>query len=382
VVDFMRRSALCLLAVFLAVGCDKLQQIGARPNDPGKTGEPTEGESASAEQQASIQVYFSQVWEKPDRNRQNPNSIAKACAHALSTARRTLDVCCHEIDNKVIVEAIVQAHLRGVKVRVITETDYLSDLGPTAFSEAGIPVISDNRSALMHQKFAVMDGVAVWTGSFNFTENCAYKNNNNGIYIKSPKVAENYAAWFEWFWADGKEPHAKRRGVGPTPNPSVQLRDGTVVETCLTSFDKMEELPIEIIRGAKKSVKFLAFSFTHEKIADEMRKAARRNIPVAGVFEERNLKVSVYSQLADEPNVTVVGDGNPFNMHHKVIIVDDAIVLAGSFNFTKSACGSNDENYVVISRNLGVAKQFVEEFNRVYQAAAQKVASKGSKTTR
>ena len=115
---------------------------------------------------------------------------------------------------------------------------------------------------------------------------------------------------------------------------------------------------------------------------EEMRKAARRNIPVAGVFEERNLKVSVYSQLAEEPNIAVVGDGNSFNMHHKVIIVDDAIVLTGSFNFTKSACSSNDENYVVISRNPGVAKQFVEEFNRVYKAAEQKLAAKGSGTTR
>jgi phosphatidylserine/phosphatidylglycerophosphate/cardiolipin synthase-like enzyme len=156
----------------------------------------------------------------------------------------------------------------------------------------------------------------------------------------------------------------------------VTLSDGTVVETRLTTFDRMEELPIKIIKDAKKSVKFLAFSFTHKKIAAAMKERAKAGVPVIGVFEQRNLKVSEYADFLDEPNITVLPDGNSFNMHHKVIIVDDAVVLAGSFNFTQSACGSNDENYVVISRNPTVAKQFVAEFEQVYKAASVKLAQR------
>jgi len=370
----MRRSSLCLLALLLTVGCDKLANFTQAKAPPVAEGDE------SAENESPISVYFSQVADKPDRNRANPKNIALACAHAIGAATRTLDVCCHEIDNKIVVEAILQAHLRGVRVRVITETDYLEDLGPKAFTEAGIPVISDNRSALMHNKFAVMDGRSVWTGSFNFTENCAYKNNNSGIYIKNGEVAENYTAWFNWFWTEGHST-AKRRG-GPTPNPKVVLPNGTVVETRLTTFDKMEELPIKIIKGAKQSVKFLAFSFTHKKIAAAMKERAKAGIPIVGVFEQRNLKVSVYDDFLDEPNITVLPDGNSFNMHHKLIIVDDSVVLAGSFNFTQSACGSNDENYVVIHANAAIAKQFVEEFNKVYKAASMKLAQKESGSRR
>lgn len=373
-VELVRRSSLILIALLLSTGCDRLGNLAKSATTPTVDGDE------SADSEGAISVFFSQVSEKPDKNRANPKNIALACARALETAKRTLDVCCHEIDNRVVIEAILQAHLRGVKVRVITETDYLEELGPKAFAEAGIPVISDHRSALMHNKFAVMDGKAVWTGSFNFTENCAYKNNNNGIYIKNEKVAENYTEWFDWFWTVGHS--AKKRKGGPTPNPKVILTDGTVVETRLTTFDKMETLPIEIIRKAEKSVKFLAFSFTHKEIAEAMKKKAREGKQVIGVFEQRNLKNSEYNDFMDEPNMTVVPDGNSFNMHHKVIIVDDSVVLAGSFNFTKNACGSNDENYVVISGNATVAKQFVAEFNKVYKEATTKLALKESGSKR
>jgi phosphatidylserine/phosphatidylglycerophosphate/cardiolipin synthase-like enzyme len=371
VIDLFRRPTLWLLALLLTVGCDLQHGV--------KTDAPADADP-SAEQEGSIAVFFSQVADKPDRNRDNPNNIAKACARALGAARRTLDVCCHEIDNRAVVEAILEAHFRGVKVRVITETDYIDELGPQAFLEAGVPVVSDKRSALMHQKFAVIDGVAVWTGSFNFTENCANKNNNNGLFIRSPKVAENYSAWFDWFWNEGRK--SKRRKTEPSPNPAVKLLDGSVVETRLTTADDMEQLALQIIREARQSVKFLAFSFTHKDIAAAMRERARKGVKIYGIFEQRNLTTSRYNDLADEPNVVVMPDGNPYQMHHKVIIVDDAVILAGSFNFSENASKSNDENYVVISGNPTVARQFVEEFHRVYKTAHQKIAQAETRVRR
>jgi phosphatidylserine/phosphatidylglycerophosphate/cardiolipin synthase-like enzyme len=374
-----RRFAVLFLALSF-VGCDgfNLGQKGPSADDPNAL--PSEQQSGSAENQGSVLVFFSDVADKPEQNKLKRRNIAAACARAIGTAQRTLDVACHEIDNRVVIEAILEAHLRGVRVRVITETDYLEDLGPQSFLQADIPVISDRRSALMHNKFMVIDGVAVWTGSFNFTENCAYKNNNNGLYIRSPKVAKNFSTWFDWFWNEGSK--GGRRKHRATEFPSVELADKTVVETQLTTFDPMDQLAIEVIKGAKKSIKFMAFSFTHKEMAQAMIDRARAGVKVYGVFEQRNLTVSVYNMLVDEPNVTVLPDGNNFNMHHKVIIVDDSVVLTGSFNFSKNAVSSNDENYVVISRNKGVADQFSEEFYKVYKAAGNRLAAREGSTRR
>jgi phosphatidylserine/phosphatidylglycerophosphate/cardiolipin synthase-like enzyme len=54
-------------------------------------------------------------------------------------------------------------------------------------------------------------------------------------------------------------------------------------------------------------------------------------------------------------------------MHHKVIIIDNKIVITGSFNFTNNASTDNDENLLVITSHETAAR-YNEEFERVKNA--------------
>ena len=62
-------------------------------------------------------------------------------------------------------------------------------------------------------------------------------------------------------------------------------------------------------------------------------------------------------------------DGIEGLMHHKVFIIDEQIVITGSYNFSRSAEERNDENIIVIY-NTDIAQEFLKEFGRV-QAQAQ-----------
>ena len=357
-----------LLLVALVSGCDRIAPAGGagapalRPSDGG----------------SAVAVYFSQVWDKPAANRENPRSIARACAEYVNQAMRTLDVCGFEIDNAVIVEAIVAAKRRGVKVRVITDPGYVKESGPVAFQAEGIPVIWKTRTGgLTHQKFLVIDGMTVWTGSFNFTENCAYKNNNVGAAFLDANLAENYTTWFDWFWSDGRSSRSARGRS--TPHPFVQLSDGTRVENRFTSFDKLDEVVMRHVKNARQSVKFMAFAFTHDGIGDAMVQVAKRGVKVTGVFESRMVEPddkgtvnSEYAKLSRTANVEVYRDGNPFLVHHKTIIIDDRLVIVGSFNFSRNATDKNDENLVVIF-NPAVAQECDREFQRVLAQAKSPV---------
>lgn len=55
-------------------------------------------------------------------------------------------------------------------------------------------------------------------------------------------------------------------------------------------------------------------------------------------------------------------------MHHKVFIIDEEIVIFGSYNFSASAEKKNDENVMVIF-DQDFAAQFMAEFWRVYDKA-------------
>jgi len=113
----------------------------------------------------------------------------------------------------------------------------------------------------------------------------------------------------------------------------------------------------------------MSFIFTSEPIAAALLERAQEGVVVQGVIEDRNTggQYSQYDRLRQVVH-DLLPDGNPYTMHHKVIIIDDATVILGSYNFTASANERNDENILII-HDPEVAALFVEEFGRVYEQA-------------
>jgi phosphatidylserine/phosphatidylglycerophosphate/cardiolipin synthase-like enzyme len=72
--------------------------------------------------------------------------------------------------------------------------------------------------------------------------------------------------------------------------------------------------------------------------------------------------------LFKQAGLNVFLDGNEGQMHHKTMIIDERIVITGSYNFSRSAETRNDENLIVIY-NEDIANFYMQEFQRVYQLA-------------
>jgi phosphatidylserine/phosphatidylglycerophosphate/cardiolipin synthase-like enzyme len=87
-----------------------------------------------------------------------------------------------------------------------------------------------------------------------------------------------------------------------------------------------------------------------------------------GVLEKSQVlsnKGGDYENLLDN-GVKVGLDGNPGSMHHKVIIIDETIVVVGSYNFIESAKTRNDENTLVI-HSPEKAGLYRQECERVWE---------------
>lgn len=346
-----------LLLLLATVGCEGRFPLSV-PGDAPRAAASADGQSGP------VRVYFT-----------NPGSAASDSQNALvgyiKQAQKGIDVCAFELDNRAITDALVSAVRRGVRIRLVTETNYLEESGVQALKAAGVPVVDDQRDgALMHNKFMVFDNQSVWTGSMNFTENCAHRNNNHGIFIDDARVAANYATKFGWMFEQRKFGGAPSKSAR-IPNPVVTLGDGTAIENYFSTHDNVADRLVQKIGQARASVHFLAFSFTHDGMGQAMLQRANAGIPIKGVFEKTQASTSYseYSRLrtAGAP-VEVYLDANSHNMHHKVLILDSETVVAGSFNFSDGADKQNDENVVII-RNREIAKRFEYEFQRVFSAA-------------
>ncbi len=282
---------------------------------------------------------------------------------AIDSARLTLDVAIYSIGLRSIRDAIIRAHKRGVQVRMVMESDNLERSAPQRFKEEGIPILGDRREGLMHNKFVIIDGYEVWTGSANFTETGLYADNNFLLRIRSMELAENFTKEFDEMFVDDK---FGDNIVPETPHPLLTL-EGTEVETWFSPDDGVQARIVEIIYSAQESLYFMAFSFTSDPIGEAVRERARDGVTVAGVMDDEQVNSNIGTEFDPfrQAGLDVYRDGNEGQMHHKVIIIDERIVILGSYNFSNAAETRNDETVLII-HNPQFARQFMVEFQRVY----------------
>ena len=285
----------------------------------------------------------------------------------VNRSQQTLDVAIHDLDLERVTDSFVRAAGRGVRVRMVAESNVVgsSDLRTQVqvarLKEAGIPIVTDSANHTMHHKFVVVDGRWVETGSLNYTFSETYRNNNHAIVIESQGLAANFTGEFEKMFAQGRFGGAKPRG---NPNPILSLA-GARTETYFSPEDRAASRVIGWLGTATQRIRFLAFSFTHDGIGDAMLERARAGVPVAGVFEAAGTRdqYSEYTRLKTA-GLDVLLDANPFNLHHKVIVLDGHVTIFGSFNFSASADRENDENLLIVD-DPGLASAFEAEYERV-----------------
>ncbi|MDP2776510.1 MAG: phospholipase D-like domain-containing protein [Anaerolineales bacterium] len=297
---------------------------------------------------------------------QETGGIDGQLVEAIDSARLSVDVAIYSLSLNSIRDTLLRAHDRGVRVRMVMESDNLDRTDPQKLKEAGIPILGDRREGLMHNKFVVIDNSEVWTGSTNLTDSGAYLDNNNLIRIRSMKVAENFTKEFEEMFVDDK---FGDNIVSETPNPRVTI-DGTPINVYFAPDDNVQASLVDIINNAQESIYFMAFSFTADPLGGAVRARAEDGVTVAGVMDTEQVNSNIGTEFDPfrQAGLDVYRDGNEGQMHHKVMIIDESIVIFGSYNFTKSAETRNDETLLVIYNN-DIAAQFMAEFQRVYAQA-------------
>jgi phosphatidylserine/phosphatidylglycerophosphate/cardiolipin synthase-like enzyme len=289
-------------------------------------------------------------------------------AAAIESARLSVDVAIYDLNLWSLRDALIDAHRRGLKVRVVTESDNLDEPEIQELREAGVSLLGDRREGFMHHKFVVIDHLEVWTGSMNFTTQGAYLNDNNLLRVRSSRLAEDYTVEFEEMFVDdlfGPWSHTN------TPYPSLTIED-TSLEVYFSPDDGTRAHLLALINAAESSIYFMAYSFTSDEIAEALLASAEAGLEVKGVFEETQYKSNIgteYDRLR-EAGLEVRLDGNRRNMHHKVMIIDERILVTGSYNFSANAEDSNDENTLIIY-SPQVASIYVEEFERVFALASE-----------
>jgi phosphatidylserine/phosphatidylglycerophosphate/cardiolipin synthase-like enzyme len=102
------------------------------------------------------------------------------------------------------------------------------------------------------------------------------------------------------------------------------------------------------IGKAKESVLVLAYSFTSRPIFAALLEAKRRGIDVKVVVDGGQLEVRSLVWESYSNGIPTLVDCRHAIAINTVIVIDDRVVITGSFNFSAAAENSNAENLLVI----------------------------------
>lgn len=116
---------------------------------------------------------------------------------------------------------------------------------------------------------------------------------------------------------------------------------------------------------ANQSIHVLIYSFTLDDVSDALIDSYNSGVEVQVVFEKQQIsQYSEYSKLK-QAGVAVRNDTNSAYMHNKVMIIDDVMVLTGSFNWSAHAQEQNNENLIVI-KGTYIAETYEQEFQKIW----------------
>lgn len=169
-----KRLVFCLVLVVIAAGCVERDTKKTIPD-------------------SNVKIFFT-----PGADCEN-NII-----DAINKANK-MDVAVYSITNPTIVNSILIANKRGAKIRVITDRSQAKGKGSliTQIQAAGIPVLTNHKHKIEHNKFAIFDDVHVVSGSYNWTTNASKYNSENCLFFDQPN--KEYSHRFEYLWNMYKE---------------------------------------------------------------------------------------------------------------------------------------------------------------------------------
>jgi phosphatidylserine/phosphatidylglycerophosphate/cardiolipin synthase-like enzyme len=332
---------------------------------------------------------------------QTAEAVAERVAAWLGAARRTLDLALYDVRlpdaaGDRVADAIKDAAARGVAVRIAFNQDERPEeeepgerpffpapprTEPHVLETLGVPVkpIPGWRD-LMHHKYVVRDGEAVWTGSMNWTLDSFTRQENVIATLDSAPVAAAFTRNFEQLWETGR--------VGDSGDFDSAPADGIRPWFCPGRGPELSHRIAKRIGAARRRVRIASPLLTAGPILGTLAEVVEEErVDVAGVCDATQVE-QVFRQWEANPRSRWKGPllerslvifhgkrSTPYApgavhdyMHAKVTVADDAVFL-GSFNLSRSG-ETNAENVLEIA-DAALADRlaaFVDELRARYPA--------------
>ena len=145
--------------------------------------------------------------------------------------------------------------------------------------------------------------------------------------------------------------------------PPIWRAEAPSAEVCVTPGDDCAARLVKLLDRAQREILVQAYSFTSAHIAKALRDAHKRGVVVTVILDksQRTQKYSSADFLAHAGIPTYI-DAEHAISHNKVMLIDNATIVTGSFNFTRAAQEKNAENLLIFRGDQKLLQRYRENF--------------------
>ena len=119
---------------------------------------------------------------------------------------------------------------------------------------------------------------------------------------------------------------------------------------------------VQAIDRSEREVLVQAYGFTHNGIAQALLRAQQRGVTVRVLLDKKSVSTNRYViDLLNQAQISLRQDGKHAIAHNKVMIIDESVLITGSFNFTNSAETRNAENFLIL-KSADLAQRYKTEW--------------------
>ncbi|HWB59876.1 MAG TPA: phosphatidylserine/phosphatidylglycerophosphate/cardiolipin synthase family protein, partial [Chthoniobacteraceae bacterium] len=316
---------------------------------------------------------------------QTADAVMARLVAFISAARTSLDMAFYDMRfsdalKRPLLAALRERSAAGVRIRICYDADKApvpnvsagqdpAPSGTGAFVQSlGFPFRRIGGMKLMHNKYIVRDGAAVWTGSTNMTDDAFTLMENNVVTLASPALAAYYTEDFEQLW---QKEHIETTGNIRTSPVAMNYSGAPATTRVMFSPGCGLDIDAEIARraaNAKRRIRICSLLLNSGTLINALIDVLRAGrVPVDGVYDRTQMS-DVYRQWQGVPSNRwkipalhdIIGSAHlagknstPYSptsrhdfMHNKILVIDDT-VITGSYNFSRSA-EFNAENILMI----------------------------------
>lgn len=299
-----------------------------------------------------------------------PDGLEAEIVADIDEAEERIDLATPGLDLQAVGAALVEAHGRGVQVRVLEDPARQGEPGVAAVTAqlqaAGIPVVLHPQEGGLGGSFLVVDRRVAWAGSWELTVRALEEDAHCVLRFTLAQLADDFRTEFEEMFEQ------QAFGPGSPDEPGhrfTTMLDGGIISVYfMPEDDPFQEVLTTLARSSNEFL-VMTESLADFRLEDRFEADAPRfDIEGWGAFDAQGTSSEETFRSLQQAQMNVRVYQGPGRLRENVVVVDSAKYMVFSQPLEQAALDQKD-GYVVVIQDPQMAKVLQFEFNRLYTAA-------------